>query len=524
MSEEAVELDVAIAGGGLAGSLLARQLRRALPDLRVGLFEKSSERSYKVGEATVEIAANYLIRRQGLTQYLYEQHLPKNGLRYFFDDESRSLPIEEMSEVGTNGLPFHPAFQLDRIRLETDLLEMNRREGVRVREGAQVTGIELGEDGAPHRFRVREGGATSEFRTRWLVDASGRAGLVAQAQGLRVREEVHRVGSAWGRFEGVVDVDSLGSEEWRGRVRHTSRRLSTIHFWYPGYWFWLIPLRGGVTSVGVTGERVARDKGLRSPEGFRAFIDEHRAVRELLAGSKQIDSGSFTQIAYGTKRFFHPDRWGLTGEAATAADPFYSPGSDFIALENDFLCELVRRDFAGEERGDWVSRCELFDRFMQFRHEATMLLVRDLYHCLGSYELAKLKWDFDIGCYYNLWTHAYFRDEHLDPRWLRLQLRQRRLVLQALRNFKDLFRKVDAELRARGDYFRENRGHFYFGLHNIDFAEEVGLPRTRRQVLEKQADIFNIVRGQALEILGRGAPEAPEPLSLTSFMVDRPLV
>ena len=83
---DAVDLNVAIIGGGLAGNLLARQLRRSAPELSVGVFEKSTERSFKVGEATVEIQASYLIRRQGLTQYLYESHLPKNGLRYFFDD------------------------------------------------------------------------------------------------------------------------------------------------------------------------------------------------------------------------------------------------------------------------------------------------------------------------------------------------------------------------------------------------------------------------------------------------------
>ena len=49
------QLDVAIVGGGLAGNLLARQLRRTAPELRIGLFERTTQRSYKVGEATVEI-------------------------------------------------------------------------------------------------------------------------------------------------------------------------------------------------------------------------------------------------------------------------------------------------------------------------------------------------------------------------------------------------------------------------------------------------------------------------------------
>src|SRR5687767_10699322 len=151
------DLDVAVVGGGFAGSLLARQLRRRLPALRIALFERSTERSYKVGESTVEIASHYLVRRQGLSRYLYEQHLPKNGIRYFYDSPALDLPVEEMSELGTINLPFHASFQIDRARMEGDLLEMNGRAGVDVRIGADVEEVELGESGAPHVLALAGG-------------------------------------------------------------------------------------------------------------------------------------------------------------------------------------------------------------------------------------------------------------------------------------------------------------------------------------------------------------------------------
>ena len=69
-SPQARTVDIAILGGGLAGNLLARQLRRNLPGLSLALFERSRETSFKVGESTVEIASNYLIRRLGLSTYL----------------------------------------------------------------------------------------------------------------------------------------------------------------------------------------------------------------------------------------------------------------------------------------------------------------------------------------------------------------------------------------------------------------------------------------------------------------------
>jgi flavin-dependent dehydrogenase len=316
----ATDLDVAILGGGLAGSLLARQLCRQRPGLRVGLFEQEHHPTPKVGESTVEIGSHYLVRRHGLSRYLYENHLPKNGLRYFFDTAEPETPLTEMSELGTVNLPFHPAFQLDRARLEGDLLELCGREGVDVELGTTVADVELGSGAGAHRLTLERRTGSRRLTARWVVDAGGRAGFLAQRLSLREPEPEHRIGSVWGRFEGLADVDQLGGDAFRARVRHTARGLSTFHFLRPGYWIWMIPLRGGLTSVGVVGDPV-RDRRLRSPEGFRLFLDRHRAVRELMSEAKAVDHGSLARIAYGTRRFFHGDRWAVVGEAATSADP-----------------------------------------------------------------------------------------------------------------------------------------------------------------------------------------------------------
>jgi len=537
VSDGAARLDVAIVGGGLAGNLLARQLSRTVSGLDIGVFEKATRSSFKVGESLVEMASNYLIRRHGFTQYLIEHHLPKNGLRYFFDDAGRSTAFEHMSEIGPISPPFHPGFQIDRARMEADLLEMNRQAGVRVETGVTVRNPVLGTDGASHGFEVVRENETERVECRWLIDATGRSSLLAHAQDLRVREDVHRVSSVWGRFENVVDVDDL-DPAFRARVRYSSRRLSTMHFWYPGYWVWFIPLRGGLTSIGVVGDLGARGPGLRTAAGFRAFLDEHAAIRSLLANARSVDVGSATQIAYGTRRFFHADRWGLTGESATAADPLYSPGSDFIALENDFLTDLIARDTGGESADELAPRCELYDRFMQFRHEAAMLLYRDLYQVQGSYEIMRLKWDLDIGCYYNLWLSPYMQDSYLDASYLQRQLRQQRFILQALRNFSGLFRTMGHSLEERGAYFRGNVGRFASGLEQIDFVDQVGLPRTRREVLDQTGKTFNSVFRGAREVLDElntasdppdagalvGDPAAEKPMPLTTFLVDRPLV
>lgn len=521
--------DVAILGGGFAGQLLARQLTRQVPGLRIGVFEKSTATSFKVGESLVEIGANYLVRRQGLLRYLYDHHYPKNGLRYFFDTPDKSAPLQAMSEIGPINFPFHAAFQIDRARIEADLRQMNLDAGVHVRTGVRALPTDVrddleGRDGV-HTFTVESPSGTETHTARWVVDAAGRSDLLARAKGLRVREDEHRIGSVWGRFEGVLDIDSVGPADFHSRCRHSSRGLSTVHFWYPGYWIWFIPLRNGVTSVGVVGHPAGEVPGIRTKEGFRAFLDSHGAARFLLQAASIVDVGSYSQIAYHTKRFVSPSRWGLIGEAATAADPMYSPGSDFIALEGDMLSDLIARDLGGESGPAFAERVELYDAFLQFRQEATLNLYRGQYPTFGSFELMRMKWELDIASYFNLWVTAYMQDQHLDIGWLRGQMRMKPVVLQALRVFGGLFQDVARTLREEDRFYARNLGEFSYGLENIDFVSEVGLPRSRRRVLEKQTQIFNNVRRDAAALIrGADQTEALQPLPLSAFVGAQPIL
>ncbi|MGH0030631.1 MAG: hypothetical protein ACQGVC_12630, partial [Myxococcota bacterium] len=353
------------------------------------------------------------------------------------------------------------------------------------------------------------------------VDASGRGRVLAKTLGLQEPEPELCNAAAWGRYEQVADVDDLPPRSFRERIRYASRRLSTIHFAYPGYWIWFIPLRGGITSVGVVCDRKAFPEELRTQEGLTDFVCRHRAAGSLLAEAKPVDHGCYMNLAYRTKQFFDGRaRWGLTGEAGAFTDPLYSPGSDFIALENDFLTDLIERDHAGAS-DEVASRGDLYDAFMLFRTEATMALYRGQYSLLGSYELCKLKWDFDIGSYYNLWVDAYMRDRHLDAAWLESQLAQRPFVLRTIENFRRLYQKVETQLRASGDYHRANLGGYSDGRDCLGFLHDVGTPHDDAAVLVRNGEIFNRVRADAARVLGMG--EVDE-VGLARFMGRRPIL
>ncbi len=523
-----LNFDVAIIGSGLAGNLLARQLRRAIPHLTVGMFEKQTKTSFKVGESTVEIAGNYLLRKLGLSSYLYDHQLPKNGLRFFFDSEKKDSELPDMSEIGSLALPYHPSFQLDRARLEADLHRMNRDDGVDVFLGVQVDSLVLCATAQPtgqHHFVVKMKSQTHQGRCRWLIDATGRSSLTARLKNLRVPESGHELGAVWGRFLNVTDVDAIGPDHFRQRVRYTCRRLSTTHFCYPGYWIWFIPLGKGVTSIGVVTDRKASwTDRLRKQEGFLEFLQGHHAVWSLLSHAELIDIGSYGQLAYSTKQYFSADRWALTGEAAAFTDPFYSPGSDFIALENDFITDLIRRDEEGESYERRHSVANLYSAYMSFRYEASMRLYRNLYSVLGSYALMKLKWQLDFPLYYHMWLSQYMQDHHLQEEFLIEQVGDQERILNALSNFSHLFKKLERQLVENGEYFRMNGGEFTNALEGMGWADRVGISQGPHQELKRLNEIFNSNRQQALDLLQECREESVRrPLSLSQFLVPRAL-
>jgi hypothetical protein len=229
-------------------------------------------------------------------------------------------------------------------------------------------------------------------------------------------------------------------------------------------------------------------------------------VAELLEEAEVIDVMSFGQLAYRTKRYFSGDRWGLIGEAGSFADPFYSQGTDFIAIANDFVCDLVARDRAKENIAE---RVDLYEGFMQFRVDAAMLLYRDMYSLIGSYELFKVKWDFDAGCYYNLWLEPYMRGDLLNAEYLRTQLRMRPLIVDVLENFATLFERVRQHLHAKGRYFAANQGEFKGAFPTMRCAEGLGTDASAQGSLDRVTDVYNLTRRRALELLGKSDNAAP---------------
>ncbi len=234
-----------------------------------------------------------------------------------------------------------PGYQIDRGIFENFLGQRARDIGVEFRDGVTVRGFDIAEGERAHRVRCEENSQSFEVEARWVVDASGRAGLLKRQFGFEVEND-HDVNSAWFRIGTRIDVNEWSEDkQWLERCNPSSRWLSTNHLVGEGYWVWLIPLASGSHSVGIVAD--GRLHPLKRINNFGRAMDWLHEFQPRLADdleSKRAllqDFAFLKHFSYGCKKVFSGARWAMTGEAGVFLDPFYSPGSDFIAIANTYI-------------------------------------------------------------------------------------------------------------------------------------------------------------------------------------------
>jgi flavin-dependent dehydrogenase len=383
--EALVECDTLIVGASLAGSCLARQLKLKHPEMRIVVLEKKLDFSPWVGESTLEVFWDYAVRHLDLGHYLHTNHLYKHGLRWFFDSEERDLSLPQMSEMGRCWYHGVPASQLDRKRFDEDLVAMNRAAGIDVRLGERVQGIEI-DRMAGHLVQSSRG----RYKCRWLVDAGGFAAPVGKKLGVvKSQYDRHPVRSHWGRFRNVTNLDLLGDAEWRGKVNHTSRYLSTNHFMYRGYWIWVIPVDNQTTSIGVTiRDDIRGGIEIKDDAELLSFLREHRAFRDLLPDSVVVDDYcALVSLPRRAEITYSEDRWFMTGMAAGLVEAMFSYTSAAIADNNRFIGELIAADLAGDELA-FRTKLKVFNAYTKLRWELVLSMTSGQYS--GSYDIHRM--------------------------------------------------------------------------------------------------------------------------------------
>lgn len=399
--------DVVLIGGAFSGAATGLLLKRRQPALRVLIVEKAAEFDRKVGESTTEVSSCFLTRVLGLSTYLGHEQLAKQGLRMWFARDAEQ-PFDECVEMGAKYNSRLSGFQVDRAKLDSHLLDLAAQAGCEILRPAKVVEMELnGTAGNVLRIKCQADALESEtcsIRAKWVIDASGRAAVLARKLGFFKPLTAHPINALWGRFTGVKDWDGHELHEkfpCYAKTCRTSRAWATNHLNGLGWWCWIIPLKGGDYSIGLVYDTrlyTLPNEGTIS-ERLHAHFMTHPVGREILAHAKpnEGDTRAYSSLPYFSEKIAG-DGWAIVGDAAGFIDPLYSPGLDFCGFTSQGVSALVSRSLAGE---GLAMDLEKYNARFQFCYHAWFeAIYRDKYFYLGDAELMAAAFLLDVSSYH----------------------------------------------------------------------------------------------------------------------------
>ena len=335
--------DVVVVGGGPGGSTAGAFLAKA--GHRVLLFERETFPRFHVGESLLP-ATLPIMDRLGVHATVAERGFQVKYGATFHDQESGL----EHTFYFLRDKPWPSySYQVPRADFDALLLEHAMKLGVDVGQPATVEAVAFDADGVT--VTVESHGQRTSVRARFLVDASGRAGLLAQKVG--ARERVPNLGKValFAHFRGAWRAPAPDE----GNIR--------IYVFESG-WFWWIPLAGDRTSVGcVMHAKTVRDWGGTQEALYAEMIRRCRRVAEGLRGAQQVTPLHAEANFSYRNRPVVGDRFLAVGDAVAFVDPIFS-GGVHIAMQSGELAaraidaaladgRFTARRFAAYERRVW---------------------------------------------------------------------------------------------------------------------------------------------------------------------------
>jgi flavin-dependent dehydrogenase len=301
--------DAVVVGGGPAGASAATGL--AKNGRRVLVLESEKFPRFHIGESLLplgdkvfcELGVADKIVAAGFVQKFGAQLLTAAGDHCVLFDFRQATHVDP---------PW--TFQVHRAELDQLLLEHAVACGAELRTG-RATDYCIDGSGATVEW-TDAGGAAHEARAQVLIDASGRTGFVARREGVRVVDEQLKKAAVYAHFRGVpVDPGARAGD---------TRIIALPKLG----WVWIIPLKGGVTSVGAVldlADYQQRAKGDLAAL-FAGALAQAPAASRLLEhaeclGDFRVESG----FSYRASRYCG-DRWLLAGDSGSFLDPIFSTG------------------------------------------------------------------------------------------------------------------------------------------------------------------------------------------------------
>ena len=367
------DFDLAIAGSGFAGSLLAMTARRL--GRSVILLERARHPRFAIGESSTplanqvweEIARAYdLDHLSPLAKWgAWQRHFPnlpvglKRGFTFFHHEPGRAFGEDPDHRrqllVAASSRDERADTHWYRSAFDQFLAHEAQRLGAEFVDGVQLHEARFEGDSAvvsgEHDRRP------FHCRARFIVDATGPRGFLARALRLEDRPwtNLPSTSGLYTHFTGVRRWDELHPHAERPPYPVDD---AALHHVFPGGWIWVLRFNNGVTSAGV-----AATPGLARELGFEAgrpawdrLLARFPSVGEQFTDSEPVQPFVHApSLSYHCGRVAGP-RWALMPHAAGFVDPLLSTGIALSLFGVRRLARLFEEDWRRPRFDDHLAR------------------------------------------------------------------------------------------------------------------------------------------------------------------------
>ncbi|MAX20715.1 MAG: alkylhalidase [Planctomycetaceae bacterium] len=337
--------DVVVMGGGPGGSAASALVAEA--GYSVLLVEREAVPRFHVGESLMP-ESFWSFERLGVLDKMRNSNFVKK------------LSVQFVSHTGKESNPFFfekhdprecsQTWQVERSAFDQMLFDNAAEKGACCRDKTRVTNVLFDDGRATGVVLGLEDGSTQQVKAKVVVDATGLSAILANHLNLKQEYEHLKKIAVWTYFKNAEREP--GPHGGATIILHTKLKDS---------WFWFIPLRDNITSVGVVGNRDYMLDGRSTPENtFAEELELCGAMQRRLASAEQVEKHRIArEFSYKTSRQ-SGDGWVLVGDAFGFIDPIYSSGVYFALKSGELAADAIveglqNNDLSAAQLGKWIN-------------------------------------------------------------------------------------------------------------------------------------------------------------------------